>query len=425
MAKRTLTDRLIKSLQAKPQRYEVMDNVMRGMGIRVSEHGVKTFVLVTRYPGSKNPTRRALGEYGALTLEQARTKAQEWIALVKKGVDPAAEEERARLAEQRKQATTFTAVAEDFITEKCSKERQGFEVERIIRRELMPVWGDRAIADITPIDVLAVIKPIKTRGLYIAHATFVTVRRLFSWAIEQHVYGLETSPCDRLKPKAVVGERKPRVRALSDDELRAFWRATGRMKYPLGPLARVLLLTGMRHDEVAAGRWKEIDLDAAMWKIPQERHKSETGHVVPLVNEVVDLLNGLPRFRHGDHVFSTTAGEKPTRFAYFYKEPLDARMLRTLRAMARARGRDPKSVTLDPWVLHDLRRTVRSHLSALRIPDHICEMALGHGRKGLQRVYDQHRYLDELREALTMWAGRLRSIVEPPPASVVPIRAAG
>src|SRR5262249_44920355 len=105
MAKRTLTDRLLKSLKAKPQRYEVMDNVVRGMGVRVSEHGVKTFVLITRYPGSKNPTRRALGEYGALTLEQARTKAQDWIALVKKGVDPAAEEERARLAELRKQAT--------------------------------------------------------------------------------------------------------------------------------------------------------------------------------------------------------------------------------------------------------------------------------------------------------------------------------
>jgi integrase len=78
--------------------------------------------------------------------------------------------------------------------------------------------------------------------------------------------------------------------------------------------------------------------------------------------------------------------------------------------------------TLKPWVIHDLRRTLRTHLSALRIPDHIAEMVIGHGRQGLQRVYDQHRYLDEMREALTLWSARLRSIVEPPPANVVAIK---
>ena len=65
--------------------------------------------------------------------------------------------------------------------------------------------------------------------------------------------------------------------------------------------------------------------------------------------------------------------------------------------------------------------SLRTHLSALRIPDHIAEMVIGHGRQGLQRVYDQHRYVDEMREALTLWAARLRSIVEPPPANVVSI----
>ena len=78
-----------------------------------------------------------------------------------------------------------------------------------------------------------------------------------------------------------------------------------------------------------------------------------------------------------------------------------------------------------PWVIHDIRRTMRSHLSALRIPDHVAKMVIGHGRKGLQRVYDQHRYEAEMREALTLWAGRLRSIVEAPPANVVAIKRRG
>jgi hypothetical protein len=63
-------------------------------------------------------------------------------------------------------------------------------------------------------------------------------------------------------------------------------------------------------------------------------------------------------------------------------------------------------------------------LAALRIPDHVAEMVIGHGRKGLQRVYDQHRYISEMREALALWAGRLRSIVEPAPANVIAIKRA-
>jgi len=125
---------------------------------------------------------------------------------------------------------------------------------------------------------------------------------------------------------------------------------------------------------------------------------------------MVALLDGLPRFKRGEHVFSTSFGEKPTMIADKIKGKIDDLMAGELGAKSK------------PWVIHDLRRTVRSHLAALKIPDHIAEMVLGHGRKGLQRVYDQHRYEAEMREALTLWASRLRSIVEPPPANVVPIK---
>jgi hypothetical protein len=102
-------------------------------------------------------------------------------------------------------------------------------------------------------------------------------------------------------------------------------------------------------------------------------------------------------------------------------------MLRTLQALARARGEHPATVRLEPFKVHDLRRVVRSHLSALEVPDHVAEMCLGHGRRGLQRIYDQHKYLDEQAAALERWAERLRSIVTPtPPApladNVVAIR---
>jgi hypothetical protein len=122
MGRQTLNDRFIKSRKpAKAgQRYEVRDAIVPGLALRVTDRGAKSFVLVMRYPGSENPTRRTLGTYGSMTLGQARTKARHWLELVGRGVDPHVETERRRLAEQRKQAGTFANLAEAFIREKLS-----------------------------------------------------------------------------------------------------------------------------------------------------------------------------------------------------------------------------------------------------------------------------------------------------------------
>jgi integrase len=413
MAKRVLNDRIIKALKpaAAGKRREVWDAIVPGVGVRVTDTGAKSFVLVTRYGGAKHPARRTIGSYGELTLEQARVKARRWLELVGRGVDPQVEVERERVAEQRKAANTFGAVAEDFIREKCSRERRGFEVERIIRRDLLPTWDGRPIADITPVDVVLLLKPIKARGEYAAHAALTIIKRLFGWAVESQVYGIQLSPADRLKPKTLVGEKRPRVRVLTDQEIRAFVRACDRLAYPYGSIGKMLLFTGARHCEVAEAPWTEIDLSKRTWTISEHRFKSAFEHVIPLTSDVIALLEALPRFKRGDFVFSTTAGEKPTVISDKVKQTIDALM--------EQEGAKPKA-----WVLHDLRRTMRSHLAALRIPDHVAEMALGHGRKGLQRIYDRHRYEDELREALTLWSARLRDIVEPPPANVVTIKKA-
>jgi integrase len=425
MARRTLNDRIIKAIKPARagQRHEVWDALVPGLGVRTTDTGGKTFVLATRYPGSKNPARRKLGGYGELTLEEARGKARAWLALVARGMDPEQEVERQRLAEQRKRSTTFAAVAEDFIADKCSKERQAYEATRIVRRELIPVWGDRAITEIAPLDVITLLRPIKARGPAMAHAVLTVIKRLFGWAVDAHVYGLETSPADRLKAKRIIGELHPRQRVLSDPEIIAFWRAASRMRYPHGPLLQLLLLTACRHHELADAPWSEFDLTARVWTIAQERFKSNAVHRVPLVDDVFAILKELPRFKGGGFVFSTTSGARPSRCSDKVKLQLDRRMLHTLKAMARMRGEDPNAVELRPWVIHDLRRVVRSHLAALRLPDHICEMVLGHGKKGLQRIYDQHAYESEIGEALTMWAARLRSIVNPPAANVVPLKA--
>jgi hypothetical protein len=98
-------------------------------------------------------------------------------------------------------------------------------------------------------------------------------------------------------------------------------------------------------------------------------------------------------------------------------------MLLTLRALAKQRGEDPQAVEWVHFVNHDIRRTVRSQLSRLKVTEEAREAVLAHARPGIKGTYDLHDYLDEKREALELWAARLRSIVEPTPSNVIALRA--
>jgi len=257
MPRKRLTDRSLKALKPTKKRYDVMDTDVPGFGVRVTERGQRTFILIARYPGSSNPTRRAVGEYPALRLEKARERARHWRDLVvRQGIDPKTEEDRLRRLELRKQQTTFAAVAEDFLERHVKGQRKERDTEREIRKELIAHWGERPIASITREDVVALVDAIARRAPYLAHNVLAHVRSLFNWAINRGTYGLETSPCDRLKPSALIGPKQARQRILNDDELRAVWHATEIIGYPFGPLYRLLLLTGARKTEVAGGQWR-------------------------------------------------------------------------------------------------------------------------------------------------------------------------
>ena len=414
--KRSLTDRYLKSLKGskdgKP--YDIRDTEIRGLRVRVMPSGERTFVLLARYKHGCAPTRRALGGYPALGLAEAREKAREWRLLISRGIDPAQEQARKRAAELRKQKTTFLAVAEDFIREKLTSERKRREVERDIRREFIPVWGARPITDITALDVRALIKRVRDEGkTYQAHNLLGHVRRLYNWAIGQHVYGIESSPCDRLKPREIIGEKKERTRILNDAELRAAWRAADQIGYPYGPVFKLLMLTGQRKSEVAEARWSEFDLSKQIWTIPVERMKAGAAHVVPLSDNAMAILKPLPRFDGGDYLFSVQFGKRPVAAFSAAKLQFDAEMLKALRE-------DEPKGKLSGFVIHDIRRTVRTGLSAIpNISDLVRELVIGHTKPGLHKVYDQYAYLDEKRFALDAWAARLRSTIEPRPANVV------
>jgi len=368
-----------------------------------------------------------------MSLAKAREKALRWKNQIKAGIDPSAEEQRQRDAEERKRQDSFAAVAERFIT---YIHRQKLRTAKVMEDRLRKTfikeakWGPRPVTEIRPEDVKRVIRlAVDRSATYQAFHDFALVRRIFNWAIGTDDYDLQFNPCDRLNSGDLIGQRHARDRVLTDDELRALWRASDGVGYPYGPLYRLLLLTGLRLGEVCGAYWSEVDLGQREWTIPASRmKKTKDGakqFMVPLTDAVLDVLNALPRFSSGEFLFSNNFGKRPLKPNQFSdpKERLDGLMLEELRKMAVERGKDPDRVTFPDFVNHDIRRTVRTHLSALRISEEVREAALAHVRPGIKGVYDKHQYLEEKREALMLWNTRLRSIVEPPPASVVELRA--
>lgn len=414
MARVKLTDKKLAALKpARPgTRRDYLDALMPGLLVRVTDKGSKTWMFRTRFPGSSNPSRRELGKAGAMTVEQARDKARKWHELLDQGIDPARQAEQDRLTLLRSQDNTFLLAAEAYF---AYIKTEGFKKakvhEREIRKEFVSCWAARPIHDITQHDLATVINSIKQRGSPgQARELFGRAKALWRWAIGCGAYGLTASPADRLGSKALVGSKKSRTRVLNDDELRCLWQALDAEQYPWQPLYRLLVMSGQRLSDVANASWDEFDFKQKLWTIPGSRYKTGAPQVVPLTNEMLTLLEGLPRFDTGEFLFSASWGRTPVANFSKPKLRLDARMREAL----------PKT---PDWVVHDLRRTVRSHLSALPVEQHVRELVIGHQQVGVKATYDRYAYLDEKRRALELWQTRLRDIVEPPPANVTKLRA--
>jgi integrase len=188
------------------------------------------------------------------------------------------------------------------------------------------------------------------------------------------------------------------------------------MKYPFGDLFRVLALTGCRLREISEATWSEIDFDKKLLTLAPERMKADAAHTVPLTDNLIEVFKGLPRL--GEYIF-TTSGKVPVSGFSKAKRHMDELMLTVFRHDAE----QPAQVKLTPWRLHDLRRSMRTGLSALGVQDRIAEMTIGHKVQGLHKVYDLHAFLDERRDALLRWERHLLGIVQPAPANVVRFKA--
>lgn len=258
------------------------------------------------------------------------------------------------------------------------------EVERVIRLQLLPHLSGRPLAEVRKRDMIAAIDAQAVSSASNAHHLLSYSRRFFNWACARDL--LDHSPCERVSGRLLIGPQAFRQRILDQRELAAIWNAAGEIGQ-FGTFVRLLLVTGQRRTEVAGMRWAEVqgrDTPHAIWVIPAARYKSGSDHRVPLSSLAIRLLRDLDR--ESALVFpSSVDGEHICGFS-------------------KGKARLDRMSGVEGWVLHDLRRTMRTRMAALGVADQIAELCLGHARKGLARVYDLHRYEDEMRDAFEQWA---------------------
>jgi integrase len=363
------------------------DKSPAGFGVRIRPSGTKTFIYAYRPRGGRRDSKKRLviGQYGNITLDQARKIAQEAAGQVAAGRDPMEERQAARKALKR-QKLTVQIVANQFVEEYAKpRNRTWGEYDRILTYYVRPKIGDRSIHSLTKADINSFLATIgKENGRPMADHVLAVLRKMMNW----HEVRDDEFRSPIVKGMALTSpSQMKRDRFLTDDEIRAVWKALEKEPYPFGPLVKLLFLTAQRREDVAAAQW--VELQDGHWLVPSIRYKSVKPHLVPLAAAAQEVIQGLSET--GPFLFTTTGA---TPFSGFSK----------------AKARLDKSSGVYDWRLHDIRRTSRTLMVRAGVRPDIAERVLGHAIPGVAGVYDQYDYAAEKREALNKLATLLKGI---------------
>jgi integrase len=408
--KRDFTDRFLKAIKPAEEgkRVVIYDAQIPGFGIRVgdksSPHDVGSFVLITRFPGSNNPVPRRIGDYPAMSLAKAREIARAWREDVRQGVDPKVKEAERRRQEERRRADTVEAAFEGYAEERLSTLRTGDEVKRAIKNHVLGIWAARPISEIRRADVADLIRSLRKNAPIAANRTLSYLKTFFSWCVDQEL--IEASPAAAIKRPA---KELKRDRVLTNLELRAIWAACGELGLFGGPV-KMMLATAQRRTEVGETTWREIDKEQKVWRLARERTKADRAHEVPLSDLALAILDETPKV--SDFVFASGRGAGAVNGWSKAKRRLDDLVANKLLELA-----PETDGVLPEWRLHDLRRTAATQMAKLGIDRVVIGKVLNHAESEVTALYDRHRYDQEKRRALELWAAKLKEIVEPSPDS--------
>ena len=382
--KRQLTDRFCATAKARdgePQT-DYFDTQCSGLALRVSKWGHKGWTL--HYTLGSKRRRLTLGAYPSISLWAARTRADETKASIAEGTNPSIVVNE-----------TLQAICESYLAREGNKLRNTKWRKGVLDRHVYPALGARPIAEIRRSEIVRLLDQIEEgSGPSMATQTLALIRTVMNWHATRSDDFM--SPIVRGMARTDRSEQA-RDRILSDEELRAIWKADGGL---FGEYIRFLLLTAARRNEVAQMTWAE--LDGSDWTLPAARNKTGVDLVRPLSRAAQAIIAALSKA--GEFVWSTHGGAKPIAgFTQFKRRFDDA---------SGTKG----------WALHDLRRTARSLMSRAGVPTDHAERCLGHVIGGVRGVYDRHEYHTEKAQAFEALAALIGRIVTGAQAGVVQLK---
>lgn len=388
-----LTEKVIDELKIEPGRRDrlVFDEVQRGLGVRISASGSKTFLVQYVVQGIKR--RIPLGHVSAITLRDARAAARGVLGEVAKGGDPAAERKtraEAVKAERRRESYTVLSLIDDWRDEHLVDRRQSYSTEatralRVTFKHKLESGADLLSRDEVRRTLSALPRAMRAR-------TAAYGRACWGWAVKQGK--VESNPFEALP----LPSPKARDRVLSDKELRAVWLAAKADLSRYGKIVQLLILTGQRRAEVAGMRWTELSADRRIWTIDAERAKNGKASIVPLNEAAREIIEAIPAA--GQMVFGSIRKYDGAELAFDGFSKCKAAL-------------DAAAGLVEPWRLHDLRRTVATGLQALGVRLEVTEAILNHvsgSRAGIVGIYQRHEWADEKRTALDAWGRRVLEI---------------
>ncbi|OSM95094.1 integrase domain-containing protein [Lonsdalea populi] len=306
----TVTHRLLSAVtvqKAKPaaKDYELPDG--HGLTLSIRTTGKKIWRFRYQRPNSSTRTNITLGHYPSMTLAAARTLHDEYISLLIKGIDPKKQEQDEAEQEKRAKDSLFVNVATRWFAIKKTggiSEIHAGDIWRSLERDVFPVIGQIAVADLKAHTLIAALEPVRVRG------ALETLRRLTQRINEIMVFAVNSGLLDA-NPASTIGKvfEKPKKQHMATIRPERLPELMQRIETTnLGLMTRYLLkwqlLTLVRPGEAAGAMWREIDMEKKLWTIPPERMKKRREHQVPLSPQAMVLLERLKPFSgHSAFVF--------------------------------------------------------------------------------------------------------------------------
>ncbi len=402
-----LTDTKLKNLKPQDKLYKVSDR--DGLYVAVLTSGTVSF----RYDYRINGRRETLviGQYGrdGISLAEAREELIAAKKLLKAGQSPAAAKRDG--IKKIRGAETFAVHTDSYMKHVILADSTRAMKQAVIDRDILPVLGNKMMAEITTSMVRDLCDRIVERG---GRATAVQAREIIS-SVYRHAndrgHGL-FNPAADIKPSSIA-IFKPRERTLTPEEISLFFRtldaigAMGTMKMAL----KLVLITMVRKGEFTNATWDEIDFKKWTWTIPSDRMKGSRAHVIYLPKQAQDILVGLQMCAGGSEYLV------PGR--YNFRKPLSNAALNSLI------DRTVKIINEDGehiqgFTVHDMRRTASTLLHEAGYPSDWIEKALAHEQKGVRAVYNKAEYARQRAYMLQQWADMIDSWINGEHTDLVP-----